>query len=330
MSYRILFIVPEQYRPSSRIRVYNLLDGLKKHGIESEVVKYPRGLANKIRLFWRCRDFDAVYLQKRLLKQRDVFLLRHGAAYLIFDFDDAIYCDHESAKIEKNSSLYHKFESIISRADLIVAGNKVLKEAASGFSDNIEIIPSAVFVNNIPQKNYSSQDKKVIIGWVGSSINLQYLDLLSPVLKKLSKKHDVQLRIICDKGLEMDGVDVKHVPWSIETQEREIANFDIGVMPLKDSLHTSGKCGYKALQYMAAAVPAVVSDVGINRDIVQHGKLGCVVKNIEDFYQVLEHLISSPEERKNKGEASRLEVEEKYSIEAVSRMLASILRKNIA
>ena len=329
MSYKILFIIPEQYRPSSRIRVYNLLDGLKKYGIESEVAKFPRGLLNKIRLFRQCKDFDAVYLQKRLPKPRDVFLLRRSAAYLIFDFDDAIYCDHESTELDKTSNLHRKFKSIVSRADLIICGNNILKKAASEFNDNLEIIPSAVFVKDIPQKSYTSQNKKVIIGWVGSNFNLQYLNLLSSVLKKLSERYDIQLRIICDKGLEMDGVDVQFVPWSIDIQDREIADFDIGIMPLDNSLHTSGKCGYKALQYMAAAVPAVVSDVGINSDIVQHGKLGCVAKDIEDFYQVLEQLIVSPEDRKNKGEASRLEVVEQYSIEAVSRLLAMVLRKNI-
>ena len=329
MSYKILFIIPEQYRPSSRIRVYNLLDGLKKHGIESEVVKFPSGLANKLPLFWHCKDFDAVYLQKRLLKPRDVFLLRRSAAYLIFDFDDAIYCDHTSTKIDKTSNLYNKFKSIVSKADLIVAGNDILKKAASEFNDNIEIVPSAVSAQDAPQKNYSIQNRKIIIGWVGSSFNLQYLDLLSPVLKKLSEKHNIQLRIVCDKRLEMDGVDVKFVPWSVETQEREIAKFDIGVMPLDDSLHTSGKCGYKALQYMAAAVPAVVSDVGINSDIVQHGKLGHAAKNIGDFYNALEDLIISPEERERKGRKSRLEVVEKYSIEAVSHLLATALGKNI-
>jgi len=278
----------------------------------------------------RCRRFNAVYLQKRLLKSRDVFLLRRSAAYLIFDFDDAIYCEHNSTAIDKSSNLYKKFKSITSRADLIIAGNKILKNTASEFNDNIEVIPSAVFVKDIPQKNYSSQNKRVIIGWVGSSFNLQYLDLLSPVLEKISEKHDIELRIICDKGVDMDGVDVTFTPWSIETQDREIANFDIGVMPLDHSLHANAKCGYKALQYMAAAVPAVVSDVGINSEIVQQGKLGGVAKDIGDFYAALEQLIVSPEERRRRGEASRLAVSERYSVEAVSRMLASILRKNIA
>lgn len=329
MIYRILFIIPEQYRPSSRIRVYNLLDGLKKNGIEAEVVKFPRGLANKLRLFWHCKNFDAVYLQKRLLKPRDVFLLRLSVAYLIFDFDDAIYCDHESTVIDTTSNLYNKFRLIATRADLIIAGNSILKKTASEFNDNIEIIPSAVFVKDVPRKVYPSRNKKVIIGWVGSSFNLQYLELLSSVLKNLAARYDFQLRLICDQSLELDGVDVKLVPWDIETQDREIADFDIGIMPLNDSLHANGKCGYKALQYMAAAVPAVVSDVGINSEIVQYGKSGCAAKKIEDFYHAIEHLIISPQERKIIGEASRLEVTEKYSIEVVSRMLATVLRKNI-
>lgn len=330
MKYKILFIIPEKYRPSSRIRIRNLLDGLKKYGIESEVEKFPTGLPSKLLLFRRCKDYDAIYLQKRLLKPRDVFLLRRHSAYLIFDFDDAIYCEHDSTEIDKTSNQYSKFKSIASKADLIVAGNSVLKKAASELNDNIEVIPSAVCVANVPQKRHSRQNNKVIIGWVGSSMNLRHLDLLSPVLKSLSEKYAIQLHIICDKELEMDGVNVKFVPWSMNTQEREIANFDIGIMPLDDSPHAEGKCGYKALQYMAAAVPAVVSNVGINSEIVQHGQLGCVANDIEDFYHALEQLIVSPEERKKKGEKSRLEVVEKYSIEAVSCLLAAVLKKNIA
>jgi glycosyltransferase involved in cell wall biosynthesis len=306
------------------------LDGLKEHGIESEVVKFPTGLANKLRLFRRCKKFDAVYLQKRLLKPRDVFLLRRSTAYLIFDFDDAIYCNHESTKIDTASHLYNKFKSIVTKADLIIAGNKILKETASALNNNIEIVPSAVLVKNIPRKDYSSQSNKVIIGWVGSSFNLQYLNLLSPILKKLSEKHDIELRIICDEGVEMEGVDVKFVPWDINTQEKEITNFDIGVMPLDDSLHSRGKCGYKALQYMAAAVPAVVSDTGINSEIVQHGRLGYATNEIEGFYHALEQLIISPKQRKDKGKASRLHVAEQYSIERISQSLATILKKNLS
>ena len=315
--------------PSSRVRVLNLLDGLKEHDIESEVIKYPSGFLDKIRLFKRCKEFDAVYLQKRLLAPVDVLLLRCNSAFLVFDFDDAIYCRHESTQIDKNANRYQKFKSIDSRADLIIAGNNVLKKVASEFNDNIEIIPSAVFVKDIPKKNYSFQSEKLIIGWVGSSVNLSYLKLLAPVLRRLTKKYPIQLRIICDVRLDIDGVDVKFIPWSIDTQDMEIAKFDIGIMPLADSLYASGKCGYKALQYMAAAVPAVVSDVGVNIDIVQHGSLGEVAKTVDDFYPALEKLLLSAADRKLKGEASRLEVIENYSIKAVSCSLATILKKNL-
>lgn len=329
MTVKVLFLIQDKSMPSSRVRVCNLLPELEKNGLETEVVKYPSGIVDKIKLFKKCKLFDVVYLQKRLLTPVDVFFLRRSSKYLMFDFDDAIYCKHESTEIDKKSNRYHKFKSIVSKVDLVIAGNNVLKNVAVEINKNVKIVPSAVFVKDLPQKDYSRIEEKVIVGWVGGSINLPYLKLLAPVLKKLSEKYPIQLRILCDKGLEMDGVEVKFIPWSLGSQDLEISRFNIGIMPLADSLHASGKCGYKALQYMAASVPAVVSDVGINSEIVEHGKLGNVAKTIDDFYPALEQLIVSPEERKKKGKASRLKVEAQYSIEAVGGQLSNILRDEL-
>jgi hypothetical protein len=43
----------------------------------------------------------------------------------------------------------------------------------------------------------------------------------------------------------------------------------VGIMPLPDTPSARGKCGCKALQYMALGRPAVVSPLGINREIVR-------------------------------------------------------------
>ena len=47
-------------------------------------------------------------------------------------------------------------------------------------------------------------------------------------------------------------------------------NFNVGLMPLPDTEWARGKCGFKALQYMALGVPPVVSNVGVNAEIVDH------------------------------------------------------------
>ena len=56
---------------------------------------------------------------------------------------------------------------------------------------------------------------------------------------------------------EIPGVMVECIPWSEETEVSNIQRFDIGIMPLLDSPWERGKCGYKLIQYMAAARPVV-------------------------------------------------------------------------
>ena len=99
-------------------------------------------------------------------------------------------------------------------------------------------------------------------------------------------------------------------------------------MPLPLNRHSEGKCGYKALQYMAAAVPPVVSDVGVNSDIVVHGKEGFVAKTDEEFYEALRRLIEDRSLRREMGTRARQKAESLYSIEVVGKQLADV-RKSV-
>lgn len=322
---KVLFIIQDEKLPSSRIRIINLLPELEKEGINADVVKYPRGSLEKIRLIKMCNQFDMTFLQKKLLSPIDAVLLRKYARKLIFDFDDAIYYRHDEHRTVKSRSRYLKFKFLVSKVDLVVAGNRILADYASRFNRNVVVIPSAVETRNIPLKDYQKQCDKTIIGWVGGEVNLPHLGLLTPVLRKLSLDHRIQLRILSSRGLEIPSIDVNFVPWSADTQENEIALFDIGVMPLPNNKYTEGKCGYKVLQYMAASVPPVCSDVGINRDIIEDGKDGFVISSIDMFYGAIKTLIEDKALRQNMGTKAREKVEGRFSIQVAGKRLADLL-----
>lgn len=311
--------------PSSRVRVLNLLPELQKEKIHAKTIKYPKKIFEKISLIKKFKQFDVVFLQKKLPTPLEAKLLRRFAKRLVFDFDDAIYYRHDESEILESSSRYLKFKSVIKNADIVIAGNRILANYASQFNKNIIVIPSAVETHNVPIKDYERIGDKTIIGWVGGEINLIHLDLISSVLRKLSSEYKMQVRILSSKVIAIPSVEVKFIPWKLETQEKEIALFDIGVMPLPKTKHSEGKCGYKALQYMAAAVPPVVSDVGINRDIVEHGKEGFVAKTMDEFYEALKILIENKDLRKKLGYNARKKVEEFYSIPIVVKKLVDVL-----
>lgn len=325
----VLFLIQDYSMPSSRVRVLNLLPDLQKRGINFDVFCYPRGLADKITIFRGLKKYDLIFLQKKLPTPLEALILKKLAPILFFDFDDAIYLRHDSSEDIESRSRQLKFKAIVSRADIIIAGNRILAQEAKKYNKNVVIIPSAVETRGIPQKNYDFDNEKIIIGWVGGAVNLSHLRIVEPVLRKLSEKYNIELRIICSESIEMDGVDVKFVPWSLDTQEAEIAKFDIGIMPLPKTRHSEGKCGYKALQYMAAAVPPVISDVGINSDIVEHDREGFVAKDLDEFYKYLKILIEDKDLRRQMGQKARQKVERCYSIPVVSKMLYDVLISSV-
>ena len=83
--------------------------------------------------------------------------------------------------------------------------------------------------------------------------------------------------------MNINNKDIKCLNWSSKNEVKYLNKIDIGVMPLPNNQWTRGKCGLKILQYLSIGIPSIVSNVGINSEIIKNGKNGYLINNIRDW-----------------------------------------------
>jgi glycosyltransferase involved in cell wall biosynthesis len=148
-------------------------------------------------------------------------------------------------------------------------------------------------------------------------------------LQELAKKHRFKLRVIGTPEYVLDGVDVEAIAWRSETEVEDLKAIDIGIMPLPDDQWSKGKCGLKALQYMALGKPTICSPVGVNTEIIQDGENGMIADGQAEWVEKLSKLILDRELRKTLGLAGRRTVEKEYSATAQAPRVFEVFEKAI-
>src|SRR5262249_17617037 len=129
---------------------------------------------------------------------------------------------------------------------------------------------------------------------------------------------------------QIDGVEVEAIPWRSQTEVEDLRPIDIGVMPLPDDQWSRGKCGLKALQYMALGIPTICSPVGVNTDIISEGRNGFLASTEDEWIKKLSELLQSAQLRQQVGMAGRATVEANYSCLAQAPRVLSILKSVVA
>jgi glycosyltransferase involved in cell wall biosynthesis len=277
-----------------------------------------RSLARRLALVRKVKDYDLVYiLREAALLGPPVFerLIHQSGVPIVFDFDDAIFVSYRSPS---NGYLsYLKFASktktICRLASHVMVGNPYLAEYARQVNDRVTVIPTTIDTEKyrVPPPNNSSGPP--VIGWTGSYSTVQHLDTLRGALKKLAERESFRLRVIGTPAYDCPPVDVEAMPWRANTELEDLGAIDIGVMPLPDDRWSKGKCGLKALQFMALSIPTVCSPVGVNTDIIQDDQNGFIAGTEDEWVDKLSRLLRSRELRQRLGHAGRVTVEQKYS-----------------
>lgn len=266
-----------------------------------------------------------VFLQKRLLPESQITALAR-ARPLLFDFDDAIFTSPSGKRSGlAQRRVENRLKAVLSEATLVVAGNRYLCDYAGQYSDQVIHLPTVIDTSRYPARQHADTEE-IVIGWIGHSVNHPYLAGLGDVLRNTAKHFRVRLLVVSDRDLAIPGVTVENRRWSEETEVADILRMDIGIMPMPDDAWSRGKCGFKAIQYMAAGIPVVCAAVGANREIVRHNVDGYVVTTLTDWVAAIADLCSSVERRVSMGESGRHHVVINYSLGSTIPKFISQLR----
>src|SRR5262249_14824025 len=149
---------------------------------------------------------------------------------------------------------------------------------------SVTIVPSTVSLREYKPSPPRRRDQPVI-GWTGSHSSIQYLGIVESALQRIARRRRFRLRVIGVEGFSIPGVDVECRPWDPTTEVEDLWPIDVGIMPLPEDPWTLGKCAMKAIQYLGIGVPAVVSPVGANEEVIEHGVNGFHARTTEDWVQ---------------------------------------------
>ena len=319
-------------QPSYRHRMRSLIEPLQAAGWQVRAEQFPSGRYG-LRTWERralLRWADVTVLHQIKLSSIEARLFAAYSRRRVFDVDDAIYV-RKPRRLgdlpDESAWRKQKFAATCRWVDAVAAGNDVLAGVARATAKEIVVLPTSIDTACYESTFAGPADAPTIV-WIGSPENLIYLDMIRPALARLTQRYPtLRMRVICSEFPDWSDVNVERVPWSSATEAHSLAGAHMGVMPLTDDAWSRGKCAFKLLQYMAAALPCVASPVGANTEAVLDGINGFYATDVDEWERSLEKLIVSPELRAQLGAKGRQHVEQRYALDSYRENYLNLLRR---
>ena len=284
--------------------------------------------------------FDVVFIYREIFPIGPALIERlltmPGRPPVVFDFDDAIFLPSVSDANRLIATLKtpRKVDTIIRRSDRVIAGNAFLAEYARRLNTAVTTIPTCVDTTRfVPSPdawsdNGSGRSRDLIVGWIGSPTTAGYIRDLVPVLRRVRERHPFVLRVSgAGDALQIPGLTVDNVAWALDREVELFRTCDVGVYPLADDEWSQGKCGFKAIEFMACGVPVVAAAVGVNREIIEDGVNGFLASTEAEWVEKIGRLLVDGDLRRRLAAAGRRTIEERYSLDVNAPKLAATLRE---
>jgi glycosyltransferase involved in cell wall biosynthesis len=282
--------------------------------------------------------YDVIFIYREIFPIGPAFverwLARRGRPPVVFDFDDAIFLPAVSEANRFISALKQpsKTATIVRHSARVITGNEYLAAYARQYSAAVTVIPTSVDTRRYAPADAGAGDVRgrggvPVVGWIGSPTTAPYLRQLLPALQRVHREHAFVLRVSgAGDAVGAPGLEVDNQRWQLEREVELFNTCDVGVYPLTDDEWSKGKCGFKAIEFMACGVPVVAAAVGVNREIIEDGVNGFLASTEDEWVDKLGRLLRDPALRARLAAAGRRTVEGRYSLRVNAPRMAEALR----
>lgn len=359
MPLKILFIIPYPLKesPSQRFRFEQYLEKLKSAGYTFYAQSFldsqnwqlffkpgnyfkkagalAKGYLKRFILLFISLKYDFVFIHREatpagppLIEWMLAKVLRKK---IIYDFDDAIWhTDRQNESFVLRALKWRSKVALICKWSYKVScGNAYLQRYALKYNPHAIINPTTIDTKNTHRAELyqaNAKNQSITIGWTGSHSTLKYLKDIEDILARtIAIRPQVQFTVIADQKPSLS-FPFTFMPWSLETEIKDLLSFDIGIMPLPDNEWSKGKCGFKILQYMALRIPALASPVGVNTEIIDNHINGFLCENETEWLEKLLLLIDDSKLREGVGLAGYRTLTQRYSVNSNSRNFLNLFK----
>lgn len=228
---------------------------------------------------------------------------------IIYESDDLLNdIPHDHPEAQQGASWKEGIEYAIRHAKAVVVSTEFLATRYRPLNPAVHVLPNYIdfelFYRAVPQNQPA--DGQINIGLLGSSIQPSNFALVDETLHALVERYGTRLHIDfvgweCPKGWaghpQANFHSFVHQYVDYATQLKQW-NWDIALIPLASDDYNACKSYVKWLDYSAAGITSVFSDVSVYNEVVTHEVTGLLIPpSSTAWLEAVTMLIESPERR---------------------------------
>jgi glycosyltransferase involved in cell wall biosynthesis len=219
------------------------------------------------------------------------------------------------------------YESILPLADrIVVSSEELAKVLRNRIDKNITVIPDHLEGPKI-SPFFNPITDKIKLLWFGYPGNLDLLNNFFPNLSKLSNEKYISWSIVThwnDYLFDIfkdgrNGIQVKHVGWSLETMGQELFNCDMVIIPSSFTPARITKTANKVITSLYAGRYVVAYPIPSYLEFSSFISLG------EDLVEGIKFSLNNPEIVRQRITNGQVFVEKYYSPEIISRLWETVV-----